>query len=147
MRLALALLFTLLSACADLKFGKTADPAGNRPAVEREALYQQAREGARQARERYIATTVPPLSGSFDSNIPRCPMQTLKSWSIMHWRTAYAQKPDANRMGPSGNLTWIVCLPPGEILSLRIAISLRCTGATTGGPHSPWPNPPKPPEV
>lgn len=73
MRLALALLFTLLSACADLKFGKTSDPAGNRPAVEREALYQQAREGARQARERYIATTRPALERQFRQQYPTMP--------------------------------------------------------------------------
>ena len=73
MRLALALLLTLLSACADLKFGKTSEPAGSRSTVEREALYQQAREGARQARERYIATTRPVLQRQFQHEYPTMP--------------------------------------------------------------------------
>ncbi|NJN70065.1 MAG: hypothetical protein HC801_07210 [Nitrospira sp.] len=42
MQLALALLFTLLSACANLTPGKTSDPAGSLSAEEREALYQKA---------------------------------------------------------------------------------------------------------
>jgi hypothetical protein len=65
MRLALALLFTLWSACADLKPGKISDPAGSLSAEEREALYRQAREGARQSREQYIATTRPVLHRQF----------------------------------------------------------------------------------
>ena len=70
LRLALPLLLTLLSACADLKPGKTSRPAGSLSTVEREALYQQAREGARQARERYIATTRPALQRQFRHEYP-----------------------------------------------------------------------------
>lgn len=73
MRLALALLFTLLSACADLKPDKTSDPAGSRSAEEHEALYQQAREGVRQSRERYIATTRPALQRQFQQQYPTMP--------------------------------------------------------------------------
>ena len=46
---------------------------------------------------------------------------------MMRWRKACAQNLDADRMGQSGNLKWIVCLPYGEILPLGIAISERCT--------------------
>jgi hypothetical protein len=73
MRLALALLVTLLSACADLKPGKTAGPAGSLSAEEREALYRQAREGARLSRERYIATTRPALQRQFRQEYPMMP--------------------------------------------------------------------------
>ena len=73
MRFALALLFPLLSACADLKPGKTSDPAGSLTTEEREALYHQAREGARQSRERYIATTRPALQRQFRHEYPTMP--------------------------------------------------------------------------
>ncbi|MGE0471451.1 MAG: hypothetical protein AB7L09_23815 [Nitrospira sp.] len=73
MHLALALLFTLLSACTDLKLGKTSDPVGSRPAEDREALYQQARESARQAHERYITTTRPALQRQFRQQYPTMP--------------------------------------------------------------------------
>lgn len=70
MRLALVLLFTLLSACADLKPGKTSDPAGSLSTEEREALYQQAREAEQQSREQYIATTRPALQRKFRQEYP-----------------------------------------------------------------------------
>ncbi len=70
MRLALALLFTLLSACADLKLDKTSDRTGSLSTQEREALYQQAREGAQQSREQYIATTGPALQRKFRQEYP-----------------------------------------------------------------------------
>jgi len=73
MQLALALLFTLLSACANLTPGKTSDPAGSLSAEEREALYQQAREGARQSREQYVATTRPALQRQFRHEHPTMP--------------------------------------------------------------------------
>lgn len=73
MRLALALLITLVSACADLKPGKNSGPAGSLTAVERETLYQQAREGARQAREQYIAITRPALQRQFRHEYPTMP--------------------------------------------------------------------------
>ena len=62
-----------LSACADLKPSKASDPAGGLSAEEREALYQQAREGARQSRERYIATTRPVLQRQFQHEYPTMP--------------------------------------------------------------------------
>lgn len=73
MRLALALFLTLVSACAGVKPGKTSGPVGSRSAEEREALYQQAREGLRQAQERYIATTRPVLQRQFRHEYPTMP--------------------------------------------------------------------------
>jgi hypothetical protein len=70
MRLALPLFLTLVSACADVNPGKTSGPVGSRLAEEREALYQQAREGLRQAQERYIATTRPVLERQFQYEYP-----------------------------------------------------------------------------
>ena len=73
MRLALALFLILVSACTGVKPGKTSDPAGSRLVEEREALYQQAREGFRQAQERYIATTRPVLQRQFQREYPTLP--------------------------------------------------------------------------
>ena len=65
MRLALVLLFTLLNSCADLKLDRTFDRTGSLSNQEREALHRQAREGAQQFREQYIATTQPALQRKF----------------------------------------------------------------------------------
>ena len=70
MRFTLALLFILLSACADLKPDKISDPTGNLSTEEREALYQQARKAAQQSREQYIATTRPALQRKFRQEYP-----------------------------------------------------------------------------
>ena len=70
MPLALALLFTLLSACADLKPDKISDRTGRLSTEERGALYQQAREAAQQSREQYIATTRPALQRKFRQEYP-----------------------------------------------------------------------------
>lgn len=78
MRLTLALLIALLSACADLKLVKTSGPAGSLSAEEREALYQQAREGERQSRERYIATTRPALLRQFRHEYPTMPEEEIE---------------------------------------------------------------------
>ena len=78
MRLALALVIALLSACADLKPGKPSGPGGSLSAVEREALYQQAREGERRSRERYIATTRPALQRQFRREYPRMPEEEIE---------------------------------------------------------------------
>lgn len=79
LRLALALLLTLLSACADLKPGPASRPAGSLSTVERQALYLQAREGARQARERYIATTRPALQRQFRQEYPTKPEAEIEA--------------------------------------------------------------------
>ncbi|CUS37769.1 hypothetical protein [Candidatus Nitrospira nitrificans] len=70
MRLALALLLTLLSACADLKLDQTSDRTGSLSDQEREALQRQAREGAQRSREQYIATTRPALQRKFRREYP-----------------------------------------------------------------------------
>ena len=70
MRSALALLFTFLSACAGLTLDKTSDRTSSLSNQEREALHQQAREGAQQSREQYIATTRPALQRKFRQEYP-----------------------------------------------------------------------------
>ena len=80
MRLALALIFTLLSGCAESRLDKAidsesgndtaAEPTGSYWTEERKALYHQDREGARQAREQYIAATRPVLGRQFRQEYP-----------------------------------------------------------------------------
>lgn len=70
MRLALALLFTLLNACADLKPDQASNPTGSLSIDERETLYRQARAAAQQSRERYIATERPALHRKFRQEYP-----------------------------------------------------------------------------
>ena len=70
MRLALALLFTLLSACADLNPDQASNPTGSLSTDEREALYRQARAAAQQSRERYIETERPALHRKFRQEYP-----------------------------------------------------------------------------
>jgi hypothetical protein len=80
MRLALAVLITLLTGCAESKLDQgmdleprtdnTFDQPGSVWTEERKALYHQAREGLRQSRERYIATTRPILESKFRQEHP-----------------------------------------------------------------------------
>jgi hypothetical protein len=70
MRLALALIFSLLSACADLKPDQPPNRTGSLSTDERVALYQQAREAAQRSRERYIATERPALQRTFRREYP-----------------------------------------------------------------------------
>ncbi len=70
MRLAVILILSLLGGCAGLKLDKTSDRTGSLSNQEREALHQQAREGAQQSREQYIATTRPALQRKFRQEYP-----------------------------------------------------------------------------
>ena len=70
MRLTLALILTLLSACTDLQPNRATDRTGNLSTDERAALYDQALKGARLSRERYIATTRPALQLMFRQEHP-----------------------------------------------------------------------------
>lgn len=70
MRLAVILILSLLSGCAGLKPDQASNRTGSLPADERETLYQQAREGAQQSREQYIATTRPALQRKFRQEYP-----------------------------------------------------------------------------
>jgi hypothetical protein len=70
MQLALALILTLLSACADLHPHKTSSPTDSSSTEERQAIYEQAREGARLSREQYLATTRPALQRQFRQEYP-----------------------------------------------------------------------------
>jgi hypothetical protein len=80
MRLALAFILTLLTGCADSRLEQGLDPdsktdtsydqVGTVQTEERNALYNQAREGLRQSQERYIATTRPVLERMFRQEHP-----------------------------------------------------------------------------
>lgn len=80
MRLALAFILTLLAGCAGSRLNDGIDPGPRTDTAsdqtdspwteERKALYDQAREGLRQSRERYIATTRPILESKFRQEHP-----------------------------------------------------------------------------
>ncbi len=80
MRLALAFILTLLTGCAGSRLNDGIDPGPRTNASsdqtdspwteERKALYDQAREGLRQSRERYIAATRPILESKFRQEHP-----------------------------------------------------------------------------
>ncbi|HEY5931265.1 MAG TPA: hypothetical protein VIT63_00005 [Nitrospira sp.] len=78
MQLALALLVTLLSACADLTPRKASSQTDSFSIEERTALYEQALEGARLSREQYIATTRPALQRQFRQEYPTMPEADLE---------------------------------------------------------------------
>ena len=70
MRFVLALGFTVLNACAVLDPEHPSDRTGSLSIEEREALYQQARQGAERSRERNIATSRPALERQFRQENP-----------------------------------------------------------------------------
>lgn len=70
MRLALALIFPLLSACIELDLNMSTDRPRSLSTEERAALHDQAREGARLSWERYVATTRPALERQFRQEYP-----------------------------------------------------------------------------
>lgn len=80
MRLALTFIFTLLTACAESHLDQSmapeprtdhpSDQTGHVWTEKRKALYEQAREGLRLSRERYIATTRPALERKFRQEHP-----------------------------------------------------------------------------
>ncbi|HRI38920.1 MAG TPA: hypothetical protein PLO50_10205, partial [Nitrospira sp.] len=80
MRLALAFILTLLTGCTgsllkdgrdpDSRTSTTYDQIGTVQTDGRKALFDQAREGLRQSRERYVATTRPILERKFRQEHP-----------------------------------------------------------------------------
>ncbi len=80
MRLALAFILILLTGCASSRLDHEMDPSSRTDTgsdqarsewtEERKALYDQAREGLRLSRERYIATTRPVLERKFRHEYP-----------------------------------------------------------------------------
>lgn len=80
MRFALVFLFTLITGCAgsglehgidlESRTDTVSDQTGSVWTEKRKALYQQASEGLRQSRERYIATTRPVLERKFRHEHP-----------------------------------------------------------------------------
>ncbi len=61
MRLALALILIFLSGCVGSRSDNAIDQSGSYWTAERKAMYQQALEGARLSRERYIVVERPAL--------------------------------------------------------------------------------------
>lgn len=80
MRLALTFIFVLLTGCAESRLDQgmdfksrtdtPSDQTGSHWTEKRKALYQQASEGLRLSRERYIATTRPVLERKFRQEHP-----------------------------------------------------------------------------
>ena len=80
MRLVLAFLLTLLTGCAESRLDQKAipepwadhtfDQSNSGWSEKRKALYEQAREGLRLSRERYLATTRPVLERKFRQEHP-----------------------------------------------------------------------------
>ena len=80
MRLALAFILALLTGCAESRLEQGMDPdsrttatsdhIGSESTEERKARYDQAREGLRQSRERYVATTRPILESKLRQEHP-----------------------------------------------------------------------------
>ncbi len=123
MRLAVILILSLLGGCAGLTLDKTSDRTGSLSNQEREALHQQAREGAQQSLEQYIATTRPALQRKFRQEYPAMTEADLELLVNNALEKGLERRLGADRMVPSGSPKWIACLPHGEILLFRIAIS------------------------
>lgn len=80
MRFALVFIVTLLTGCAESRLDQgmdsesrtdhSSDQGSGIWSEQRKALYDQAREGLRQSRERYIATTRPVLERKFRQEYP-----------------------------------------------------------------------------
>ena len=74
------------------------DPAGRLSTEEREALYEQAREGARQSRELYIATFRPALQRQFRHEYPtmlEAEIEILVNEALENgWRPEAGRRPD-----------------------------------------------------
>ena len=128
MRLALALILSFISGCAELRLDtagapepggdKATDQIGNSWTEDRKALYQQAREGLRQSSdEQYIPTTRPILQRTFRQDRPNL----TDAESMRRWRKDSAQRQHGDRRGQSCNLQWTACLPGGGGLPIRIA--------------------------
>lgn len=99
MRLAVILILSLLGGCAGLTLDKTSDRTGSLSNQEREALHQQAREGAQQSREQYIATTRPALQRKFRQEYPtmnEADLELLVNTALEKGlRTEAGRRPDA----------------------------------------------------
>ncbi len=123
-RLAMALLITLLTGCAGSKLDHGMDPesrtdntfdqTGSVWTEERKALYHQAREGLRQSRERYIATTRPVLERKFRHEYPDLTdtdIETLVNEALAKgYRHEAEPRPDGPvRLPPQRPMN---CMPP-----------------------------------
>jgi len=132
MRLALALIFTLLSGCADSRLehgidsesrtSTASDPSDNSWTAERKTLYHQAREGLRQSRERYIATTRPVLEGKFRQEHPELTDTEIETLVNEALAKGYRHEAEPRPEGPAR-------LPPQR--------PMNCIPSPGGWPSSP----------
>lgn len=111
MKLALALIITLLTGCAGPHPAHQMDPEStttipfNKPSIvqtkERKALYEQAREGLRQSRERYIATTRPILERKFRYEHPDLTETEIEAMVKEALAKGYRQEAEPRPEGPA----------------------------------------------
>lgn len=132
MRLALAILFTLLTGCARSGLEHGIDPKSETDTVsdqtgslwteKRKALYQQASEGLRQSRERYIATTRPVLERKFRHEHPDLNDMEVETLVNEALANGYRHEAEPRPEGP-------VRLPPQR--------PINCMPSPGGWPSSP----------
>lgn len=132
MRLALVFIFTLLIGCAEPRLDHGMDPGsrtdtafnpmGNVRTEGRKALYDQAREGLRQSRERYIATTRPVLERKFRYEHPDLTETEIEAMINEALATGYRHEAEPRPEGP-------VRLPPQR--------PMNCIPSPGGWPSNP----------
>ncbi len=126
LRVALTVAFTLLTACAESRLDQehTHEPRTEKAithpdrdwTAERKALYQQAREGLRRSRERYIETTRPVLQRKFRDEYPNLGERDIEA--LVNDSLEKGFRPEAAR-SPDGPIRQ----PP-----------MHCLPSTWGGP-------------
>jgi len=132
MRLALILLITLLTGCAGSHLDQGMDPESRADNAsdqtdslwteKRKALYQQASEGLRQSRERYIATTRPVLERKFRHEHPELTDTEVETLVNEALAKGYRHEAEPRPEGP-------VRLPPQR--------PMNCMPPPGGWPSSP----------
>ena len=132
MRLALALIVTLLTGCAESRFDRSRapDPSADHPSDQtgqvwtetRKALYEQAREGLRLSRERYVATTRPVLERRFRQEHPDFTDAAIETLVTDALAKGYRHETEPRPDGPAR-------LPPSR--------PMNCIPSPGGWPSSP----------
>lgn len=121
MRLALALILSLLTGCAESHRHQSVDPTSRTEqaadqtsrswTTERKAIYQQAREWHRHAREQYMATARPTLQHKFRQDYPSladAEIETLVDEALEKgFRPEARRRPEGPIRQPPSD-----CLPP-----------------------------------
>jgi hypothetical protein len=132
MRLALVILFTLVTGCAESRLEQGMDPESRTNIAsdqtdslgtqERKALYHQAHEGLRQSLERYIATTRPVLERKFRHEHPELTDAEIKTLVNEALAKGYRHETELRPDGP-------VRLPPQR--------PMNCIPSAGGWPSDP----------